>query len=78
MALHAAFEIGFDLGPFLRNDAEPVAVARGAIGHDDMVAEDSLVFCAERPDGGLRFQILMVGLEGDASRTHFFKGMAKL
>ena len=78
MALHAFFQICFYLGPFLVDDAVPVAVARATIGHDDVVAKDAFMLRAERLDCGLRLEIVVMCFEGHAARAHHFKSMAKL
>src|ERR1700761_3099272 len=75
---HALFKMRFYFGPLFIDDAVPVAVARAAIRHDDVVAEDAFMFCSECLDGILRLEILMMCLEGHPARAHHFKRVSKL
>lgn len=78
MVLHALLQPCFYFWPLFDDDAEPMGVAGAAVVHDDVVAEDAFRFCAERLNGGLRFQIVVVSFEDDTAGAHRFEGMGQL
>ena len=58
--------MGFGGGPVFADDAEPDAVAVGAVGHEVVVAEGAFVEGADGFHGALGSQVFVVGLEGYA------------
>ena len=70
--------MGFDGGPVFLGDAEPEAVAGGAVGHEVVVAEGAFVEGADGFDGVLGAEVFVVGLEGYAVEVEGFEGVGEL
>jgi hypothetical protein len=74
----AGLEVGFGGGPVFAGDAEPDAVAEGAVGHEVVVAEGAFVDGADGLHGVLRLQVFVVGLESYAVEVEGFEGVGEL